>query len=214
MPIHIFAKDLAQALAHTLPAAAKDGARPVLETIRWDIEPGRIILSAADGFVLVESTFDLKEKDTPTATALLPREAMALIKQMCKVAIKAAGKNASPAPVFLEVGTTWRFDFGAYALGVVPFDGKAPDFQRVWEAKTEYTDPGMVAIDLNRLNQVLKSAPRSASPQPARLYVRGSNSNIVISAKNYRAMIMHMTLQSRDGINHYPPISLRSTPHE
>lgn len=207
MPIHIFAKDLAQALAHTLPAAATDGTRPVLEIIRWDIEPGRIILSAADGFVLVESAFDLDGKDNTTHTARLPREAMALIKHMCKVSIKASGKV--PAPVFLEIGPEWRFHFGAYALGVVPFDNKGPDFARVWEAKPEYTDPGMAAVDLNRLNQVLKAAPRSSSPQPAHVYVRSANAPIVISAKNYRAMIMPLTL-SEKFIN--PPKSLRSTP--
>lgn len=204
MPITLYAKDLAQALAHTLPAAARDDARPVLATVRWDIEPGRIILSAADGFVLVESAFDLDQQEATPVSAHLPKQAMELIRHMCLVDIKAWGKV--PATITLEVDQSWRFHFRSYTLTVMPFDGKPMDFQRVF-TNPQKTDPGIVAVDLNRLNQVLKTAPRSTAPQVAQLYVRSSAAPVVISATNYRALIMPLSIH---GDTTYPPTSLRS----
>lgn len=176
------------ALMRVLPAIGEDGytlaLRPMLNTVEWVVTPTRLVLRAADGYVLAEAEVDMPIVADGSYRAALPAPSMRLLA-------RELGREGFYTIVITtdEDDGRWRFDIEDTALYCAPVIGKAINYDKAWKrANWPTNDDGVPTINGNYLRVLTEHAPHDCT-----IATHGRNGPIVISGRHYRAVIMPMT---------------------
>lgn len=182
MKIETRASALFTALRRVLPAISESNHHPGLDVVVWHITPTRLVLSAADGFVVAEAEVDLPITADDTAVVRLPSSTMATL-------VRELEAMYGTVTITAELNQ-WFFDLGATTLTCVAFTGKPVDLSKAWKA-TRDDDGKPPVINARYLQALTQHAPVNVT-----ITARGSENPVILSGDHYRAIIMPMKWQS------------------
>lgn len=179
-------RDFADVLAGPLEATSDDtiavGARPYLGCVHIAASSSRVVLTGADGWLLIQAAIDMPVGLAAPHYTWLPRaDCTALLR-----ALRAAPRKAA---LFLSVqGTEWHFSGLKTPVALVGASiAKAPNYETLFtsaggERPSAMFDPALVA-----------RATRYAPAPTVRLEMSGITLRVM--ADNYRALVMGQTVR-------------------
>jgi len=176
--MNLLTRTLKPALEAVLHATSSDGARPVLTATHWSMINDRLVLTAADGFMLTQRLVVASEPTEQPAAALLPSEAMVALVALC---------DESQAMLVTVVDGVWWFDTVDTKMMVKPLRESPSDYRKVFD---KY---GAVEAHQVTVNRMLLVAALEQAGNHVTLRLANDDQPLLISSPNHRSMIMPMS---------------------